>query len=490
MKGSVFEGVSAPVRTAVYVKKGGNGDYEDYVMVSAVKGDTVEFFNPFRDSFTMTVKEFNKKYKKGTEEDFTVFEEVNCVKCIRINESVYPVVSEGGTKYLCVSENGDRFAIDKSEVLFSLTESGELNEASAQLSVVNKGVDKDGLLLVVNGKDYHYTSSELTPKQLEDKYVSIAKHSVGTAYAWIKKNSKAKESYKKAKPKMSSQELNQLEIDLSNLQADILGDPSDYFSGKLSAEGELSYRGTVGKSYTLYNEITVMKWSKIESDDVPIGTVELGFTVNGDAYPLECEAYAKSDNGASDKKSFVLKANNWDAVTKSLQRWYKSYCSKASKYFIARSGNDASSYATNIAEVLKKVPDKFKITVDGRNIIFKTNKLAMLPRDSVMSVGAYVECTGDSELWKGYEQAADQWDFVDAVLEELDKLRNKYGFDIMMKPRGRDIDDPLAGWFKDFKVTGNNFSDQEEVNDAVRPYLEKFKIESVDERDSALEEPY
>ena len=193
---------SKPVVSQVYVSKKSKDNYEDYVMVTSVDGDTVTYINPFRDEVSTTVEMFNKKYKKGSKEDFAVFEDGDNMdmigKVITINESCYPVVSEGSVRIVCMDEDGDKFSIDKKDLMSSLYESEDLFEA-ASISVVNKGVDKDGLLLVVNGKDYHYTSDSYTPKQLEDKFVGIAKHSVGKAYTWIKGNAKAKESYKKVK---------------------------------------------------------------------------------------------------------------------------------------------------------------------------------------------------------------------------------------------------------------------------------------------------
>lgn len=246
-----------------------------------------------------------------------------------------------------VAGTGEKFAIDKSDLRFSLLESGELNEASASISVVNKGVDKDGLLLVVNGANYHYTSKDYTPKQLEDKFVGIAKHSVGKAYIWVKKNAQSKESYKKEK-------------------------------------------------------------------DV------------------------------------------------------------------------AKDYSDSIVKILKKVPDKFSIKVDGKTIGFTTKKMAVLPWDALMTVNAYVECTGDDSLWNGYDEADDGSDFVKQVVKELEKLGKKYGFDRILKPDSDGVESPMVGWSKGIEVDTDKYTDQDEINDAVEPYLKKAQVTVVDDYDESL----
>lgn len=189
-----------PIVSQVYVVKGSKKeDLEDFVVVTDVDEDkgVVVFVNPFRDEFKLKVGAFNKKYVKGSKDDYDVFESVDSsiVGYLTINETCYPVVSLGNDSAVCLDEEGKKFTVPCD--CLDINESGEMNESS--LSVVSKGVDSKGYLLVINGKEYHYTSDNFSPKELEDKYVGIAKHSIGRALSWIKKNAKAKETYRKEK---------------------------------------------------------------------------------------------------------------------------------------------------------------------------------------------------------------------------------------------------------------------------------------------------
>ena len=75
-----------------------------------------------------------------------------------------------------------------------------LNE---ELEVKVVGTKDNVFYLVVNGKKYGYEGVGYSAVGLNDKFKSIAKHSVGRALAWLKKNSKL----------VSDKEMNEKEVE-------------------------------------------------------------------------------------------------------------------------------------------------------------------------------------------------------------------------------------------------------------------------------------
>lgn len=83
--------------------------------------------------------------------------------------------------------DGDRISFKRK---VTLDESKELTLEAFGLNLSDMRVE-DGMLKVkINGKEYGYKHDTLSPEQLKDKFDSIAKHSEGKAFAWLKAHSK------------------------------------------------------------------------------------------------------------------------------------------------------------------------------------------------------------------------------------------------------------------------------------------------------------
>lgn len=113
-----------------------------------------------------------------------------------------------------------------------------LKEAN-RLKIENPRVENNLVKMKVNGKEYAYKHNTMSAQELLDKYNSIAKHSEGRAFAWLKahsnlvKESKKLEDYKRAKElydagkfKEAAKEVEELDINdtLKNLSKDPDGD--------------------------------------------------------------------------------------------------------------------------------------------------------------------------------------------------------------------------------------------------------------------------
>lgn len=128
--------------------------------------------------------------------------------------------------------------IDNYKHIGNVEESLILKEADG-LKIENPRVENNLVKMKVNGKEYAYKHNTMSAQELLDKYNSIAKHSEGRAFAWLKahsnlvKESKKLEDYKRAKElydagkfKEAAKEVEELDINdtLKNLSKDPDGD--------------------------------------------------------------------------------------------------------------------------------------------------------------------------------------------------------------------------------------------------------------------------
>lgn len=86
--------------------------------------------------------------------------------------------------------------IDKSEWNSLKMEDGLEEDLNVEKTAVNGKM----VTLVINGKKYSYEPNNgMTAKEFAAKYQAMAKHSVGRALAWVKKNAITKDSYRTKK---------------------------------------------------------------------------------------------------------------------------------------------------------------------------------------------------------------------------------------------------------------------------------------------------
>jgi hypothetical protein len=122
------------------------------VLTGEKHDDMIEFWDENGKYHEMSVEEFEKQYKKSTAADLDLFESVT-------NETADLVVNK-------TAVNGKMVTVH------------------------------------INGKKYSYEPTNgMTAKELAAKYDSIAKHYVGKALVWLKKNAVTKDSHKKEEAK-------------------------------------------------------------------------------------------------------------------------------------------------------------------------------------------------------------------------------------------------------------------------------------------------